>query len=72
MGGNTVTLAEFTDIITWIGQVATWFWARFTGFADMVKTTPLLLWVVIASIVFTSISLLIRILKKMGFRGRKA
>lgn len=72
MGGNTATLADFTDIITWLGQIGTWFWARFTDFATMIKGTPLLLWFIVASIVFTSIGLLIRILKKMGFRGRRS
>lgn len=73
MGGNTpVSLADIGDIITYIGQVGTWFWTKFTGFADMVKGTPLLLFVIIASITFTAIGLLIRVLKKLGFRGRRS
>ena len=72
MGGTTVSLADIGDIITYIGQVGTWFWTKFTGFADMVKGTPLLLFVIIASITFTSIGLLIRVLKKLGFRGRRS
>ena len=70
--GDTPALADFTNIITWLGQIGTWFWARFTEFATMVKGTPILLWFIVASIVFTSIGLLIRILKKMGFRGRRS
>lgn len=64
MGGTTNTLADFSDIITWLSQIGTWFWARFTEFATMIKGTPLLLWFIVASIVFASIGLLIRILKK--------
>lgn len=72
LGGNTPSLADITDIITYIGQVGTWFWTKFTGFADMVKGTPLLLYVIVASITFSSIALLIKVLKKLGFRGRRS
>ena len=55
-----------------IGQIGTWFWGIFSEFASMVKETPILLYVIIASIVFTGIGLLIKVLKKMGFRGRRS
>ena len=70
--GNESSLASLTDIITYIGAIGTWFWGIFSEFADMVKETPILLFVIIASIVFTSVGLLIKILKKMGFRGRRS
>ena len=72
LGGGESSLASLTDIITYIGQFGTWFWGIFSEFAAMVKETPILLYVIIASIVFTAISLLIKILKKMGFRGRRS
>lgn len=72
MGGNASSLASLTDIITYIGAIGTWFWGIFSDFADMVKATPILLFVIIASIVFTAVGLLIKILKKMGFRGRRS
>ena len=72
MGGNESSLASLSDIITYLGQVATWFWGCFGDFADMVKETPILLFVIIASITFTAIGLLIKVLKKMGFRGRRS
>ena len=70
--GNESSLASLTDITTYIGAIGTWFWGIFSEFADMVKETPILLFVIIASIVFTSVGLLIKILKKMGFRGRRS
>ena len=72
MGGDTSSLASLTDIITYIGQIGTWFWGIFSEFATMVKETPVLLYVIIASIVFTGVGLLIKVLKKMGFRGRRS
>lgn len=70
--GDTPSLADISSIITYIGQVSTWFWDKFTTFATMVKGTPLLLYVIVAAIAFSAIGLLIRILKKLGFRGRRS
>lgn len=70
--GETPALGDITNIITYIGQVGTWFWDKFASFASMVKGTPILLYVIVASIAFSAIGLLIRILKKMGFRGRRS
>ena len=69
--GDTSGFAALTDVVSWLGSVGTWFWSLFSSFYNVVISNPLLLWVVLAAIVFMAIGLVIKVLKKFGLRGRR-
>lgn len=77
-GGRLVLIAtptdfaSLTDIVTWIGQFGTWFWTLFSSFATMITTNKILFWLIVSGLVFTGISLVIKVVKKFGLRGRRS
>lgn len=71
MLASPTDFAPLTDIVTYLGQFGSWFWTTFQNFVQVITGNPVLLWLIIASLTFTAISLVIRIVKKFGLRGRR-
>lgn len=65
------TYAVFTDIISGLGTVSTWFWARFTDLIDLIVANPLLLWSVVFAIVAGSVGVIMKVVKRFGIKGRR-
>lgn len=64
--------ASLGDIVSYLGQISTWFWTLFAKFANIVTSNPILFWLVVAGLVFTGIGLVIKVVKKFGLRGRRS
>ena len=72
MVATPTQFADLSDIVTWLGQIGTWFWTLFSSFATMITTNKILFWLIVSGLVFTGISLVIKVVKKFGLRGRRS
>lgn len=72
MVATPTSFADLSDIVGWLGQIGTWFWTLFSSFATMITTNKILFYLIISGMVYTGISLVIKVVKKFGLRGRRS
>lgn len=65
-------MATFTDIIAGLGNVSTWFWARFSDLIAIITGNSLLLWAVVLAIVAGSVGVILKVVRRFGVKGRRS
>lgn len=69
---SSANWASLGDIVTYLGQIGTWFWTIFQNLVDTITGNDALFWVILFGIVATAIGGAIKVVKKFGLRGRRS